>query len=1296
MSNQCIIEVTANDSVAYGFGHADWQGTGTAVEHASPEAWHSWFKSRFAHTRAHQDHLWKRLGDHVNSGLHPFTSPDAYFRGLADLMAEGRIKVYALPPIKVPSQAAPAEPADENIRAQGPATAAVATDTGGASAAKGVATEDTGADASEQQCLGDPVAPATGEEILTLDDFTVGAGMPLRWQRWYRSRFSDRNLGLGYGWFADCLRLIWQDEEATWLVDHEARAVKLPLLAPGEMAWHATGGQRLEHKTDSRMLLTEQDGRAWVFARDTQGQWRPTSVQNTLGQQWLFHYDAQQRLSRLDLSPSRRLLFGYGQGPNLQVVMLEQGDEQQPLATYQYDSLGNLIQAKTPSGTERYGYDGHLLTQRTLATGYTFIFQWQGIGPDARCLRTCGEDGHHDYRFDYQPDQRLTRVTDAFGQQQVYHYDDQQRITARQDPDGGVHQWAYHPNGQLAAYRLPDGRTTEYHYDHRGRCVLERLPDGREHRRRYNALGFCTDERQPNGQRHQRRIDPLGRLLSEVRPDGSQWRYHYDHQGWLQSITSDTGQTLRLGYNPDGDLLAQEHQGHLQRYAYDSQGRIQGLLSQDLVTAYEYQGQQLTAVHQYPEQAPQQKRSRQYGYDEAGRLNRFTTATGDTHGYQYDRLNRPVSYQRPDGHQVRYDYDKAERLTAVIRPDGSRWQLAYDSQGKVSHCDAPDGRRIELRYDAAGQVIHREQTGDWVQRLTRDAGGRVLQQLSQGRDRSPVSKQFQYDAYGRRSHASCAERQLAWTYDAYGNVSEHRQDQHRIGYEYGKGRRLQRMTLPDGTHVHYQYDDQGRWIGLQLNGTDILNRTLDDQGRELSRDAGHNRQTQVWDRHQCLISRRWQGAGTGETGLRRYTWDAESRLEAVSDSVTGDTTYRRDPQGQLIGENDTAYQYDLGGNRITEHSQLQQDRLLDTGDSHRQYDALGAETRVQQDSTEHRQFDAEGNLLSVRREGLYVQYGYDALGRRAWRKTEDGTTTYLWHQDVLLGEQNPQGQWQWYLRDPNTDEPLLTLIDGQPYYYELDHRMLPVRLWHQDGYTVWQANADAWGHCHPDTPHGPIHQPIRLPGQFEDNLTGLYNNRFRDYDPRTGRYLTPDPIGLKGGLNSYRYTKNPVDYIDPLGLESKKVIASQLEELDAAALDDETLPNLTEVPVIGENGRIVGMLSVNTMLVRFEPNDVPTPMQPHQSTKYFDVSKAMEYGLKPDFYDALFVVSSDNEEALRLQRDKQGYFDSEGEVVKREKLLSDVFKEHPDAKVLSDYRFNGTVLGNDGGYIIVSGGTKKG
>jgi len=60
---------------------------------------------------------------------------------------------------------------------------------------------------------------------------------------------------------------------------------------------------------------------------------------------------------------------------------------------------------------------------------------------------------------------------------------------------------------------------------------------------------------------------------------------------------------------------------------------------------------------------------------------------------------------------------------------------------------------------------------------------------------------------------------------------------------------------------------------------------------------------------------------------------------------------------------------------------------------------------------------------------------------------------------------------------------------------------------------------------------------LRFPGQYHDRSTGLYYNMFRHYRPDLGRYLTPDRIGLAGGINLYGYAgQNPINYIDPWGL----------------------------------------------------------------------------------------------------------------------------------------------------------------
>jgi RHS repeat-associated protein len=59
---------------------------------------------------------------------------------------------------------------------------------------------------------------------------------------------------------------------------------------------------------------------------------------------------------------------------------------------------------------------------------------------------------------------------------------------------------------------------------------------------------------------------------------------------------------------------------------------------------------------------------------------------------------------------------------------------------------------------------------------------------------------------------------------------------------------------------------------------------------------------------------------------------------------------------------------------------------------------------------------------------------------------------------------------------------------------------------------------------------------LRFQGQYEDGETGLFYNRFRYYDPDAGLYISPDPLGLEGGLRPFGYGINPTRWIDPLGL----------------------------------------------------------------------------------------------------------------------------------------------------------------
>ena len=62
-------------------------------------------------------------------------------------------------------------------------------------------------------------------------------------------------------------------------------------------------------------------------------------------------------------------------------------------------------------------------------------------------------------------------------------------------------------------------------------------------------------------------------------------------------------------------------------------------------------------------------------------------------------------------------------------------------------------------------------------------------------------------------------------------------------------------------------------------------------------------------------------------------------------------------------------------------------------------------------------------------------------------------------------------------------------------------------------------------------------------GQYYDSETGLHYNYHRYYDPKLGRYLRADPIGLEGGVNLYAYGNcNPILNIDPEGKNAGAII----------------------------------------------------------------------------------------------------------------------------------------------------------
>jgi RHS repeat-associated protein len=166
-----------------------------------------------------------------------------------------------------------------------------------------------------------------------------------------------------------------------------------------------------------------------------------------------------------------------------------------------------------------------------------------------------------------------------------------------------------------------------------------------------------------------------------------------------------------------------------------------------------------------------------------------------------------------------------------------------------------------------------------------------------------------------------------------------------------------------------------------------------------------------------------------------------------------------------------------------------------------------------------------------------------------------GAKTIVYHyddRDRLMAETSDTGvpirSYAW------ADENLISQVEYAPnatstgydiariLYFELDQLGTPrqarervgtiVWRWESDGYGTSAANEDPDGNGQPTTVN------LRFPGQYYDEESGLHYNWHRYYVPRLGRYLSSDPIGLAGGINTYNYVGgNPIDRVDPTGLE---------------------------------------------------------------------------------------------------------------------------------------------------------------
>ena len=192
-----------------------------------------------------------------------------------------------------------------------------------------------------------------------------------------------------------------------------------------------------------------------------------------------------------------------------------------------------------------------------------------------------------------------------------------------------------------------------------------------------------------------------------------------------------------------------------------------------------------------------------------------------------------------------------------------------------------------------------------------------------------------------------------------------------------------------------------------------------------------------------------------------------------------------------------------------------------------------------------------------------MTYKYDALGRRVQSAPSTGVSTNFNYdgQDVAQ-DKTSTGVITEYLNGPGIDNKIRQKTGTTLYYFAQDHLGSTTALTDSKGALAERETYDAYGNS-----AGSTRTRYGYTGRERDPLTGLQYNRARFYDPQLGRFISEDPIGLAGGINSFAYVgHNPVLYRDPGGLCPQNSVSCNI----APPTDPQ------ELAVAGANGRTHG------------------------------------------------------------------------------------------------------------------------
>jgi RHS repeat-associated protein len=336
-------------------------------------------------------------------------------------------------------------------------------------------------------------------------------------------------------------------------------------------------------------------------------------------------------------------------------------------------------------------------------------------------------------------------------------------------------------------------------------------------------------------------------------------------------------------------------------------------------------------------------------------------------------------------------------------------------------------------------------------------------------------------------------------------------------------------------------------------------------------------------------------SGNKETYNREYSWNPNHQLTQTLNKITnGRVGYTYDAFGSLASAyyEDGTYDYKLPdevGNLYKTESKKDRvygrgGKLLQDPDWYYGYDSEGnlqikskhslSDNKDNKEATQREwhagdwwyEWNANGMLRSVKRpDSLVVAFEYDALGRRTAKIFKDTITRFVWDENVLLH------QWEYQVEDRpkqivndigeillDKEEPVENLvtwvyeegsfvpsakiINEEKFSIISDYIGRPVQAFSETGKLIWETDYDIYGGLR-NVKGDKCFVPFRQLGQYEDEESELYYNRYRYYSAQTGSYISQDPIGLIGGSAFYAYVHDSNGWVDIFGLAKCKMTA---------------------------------------------------------------------------------------------------------------------------------------------------------